>query len=243
MVIEWLTLVKAIIMIGAERRLGGVRLDGIVGCYAPLALLAPAFTYYMAVCVQKSAKPFPHSTITQTANGYPQSTLFRCICGAGAAVLALMVWAIHRWLQTAAERAGFRKMPRTSYFCMLGAMLLFCIATQSIDGQGNGPLHTPSAVLFFIVLEVFIVETTLYLRLLHEWDTSALAAGSLRVKELLCGYVTAVWLYCLYGTYGQQNSVDYSVVVEWNAYFISYLWIFSFYQEWRQVRLVLAAPE
>lgn len=229
-------------MVKGEKRLGGVRLDGIVCFYAPLALLAPVITYYMAVCVEKSARPFPHSTITQTANKYPQNILFRYFCGIGSAVLALMVSAIDRWIQAAAKRAGFRAMPRASYFCMLGAMLLFCIATQSIDGQGNGPLHTPSAVLFFIVLEVFIVNTTLYLHALHEWDTSAISAGSLLVKEVLCGYVTAVWLYCLYGTYGQQNSVDYSVVVEWNAYFISYLWIFSFYQEWRDIRLVLASP-
>lgn len=222
-----------------ERRLGGVRLDGVVCFYAPLALLAPVFTYYMAVCVQKSAKPFPHATITQTANPYPQDILFRYCCGIGSAVLALMVWAIYRWIERAAARAGFRAMGRTSYYCMLGAMLLFCIATQSIDGQGNGPLHTPAAVLFFVVLEVFIVDTTLYLHSLHQWDTSAISARSLLAKEALCGYVTAVWLYCLYGTYGRQNSVDYSVVVEWNAYFISYLWLFSFYQEWKDVRLVL----
>lgn len=50
-----------------------------------------------------------------------------------------------------------------------------------------------------------------------------------------------VWVYCLYGTYGHSNSIDYSVVVEWNAYFISYLWIFSFYEEWKDIRLVLTA--
>lgn len=218
-----------------------MKLDRILCFYAPLALLAPLYTYYMAVYCEKSAKPFPHSTITQTANKYPQNIFFRYCCGIGSAILALIVTAIYHWIEFTAKRVGFRPMGRTSYYCMLGAMLLFCIATQSIDGQGNGPLHTPSAVLFFIVLEVFIVNTTLYLHRLHQWDTSSISARSLLVKEALCAYVTTVWLYCLYGTYGQQNSIDYSVVVEWNAYFISYLWIFSFYEEWKDIRLVLTA--
>lgn len=42
-------------------------------------LLVATFTYYMAVILQKSVKPFPHCTITETATPYPQNIAFRFV--------------------------------------------------------------------------------------------------------------------------------------------------------------------
>ncbi len=152
----------------------------------------------MAVIVEKSAKPFPHSTITQTANKYPQNIVFRLICGIASSFLFLLINTIYRWIDMQAERSGFKKMSRLYYWVMLVGVLGFCVATETIDGFSDGPLHTPSALIFFIALEIFIVYTTLYLHRLHRWDTSVISARSLLIKEILCGYVSLVWLYCLY---------------------------------------------
>lgn len=121
----------------------------------------------MAVYVEQSAKPFPHSTITQTANKYPQNILFRYFSGIGSALFALIFNTIYRWIDLQAERSGFKKMSKFYYYLMMIGMLGFCVATQTIDGKDNGPLHTPSAIIFFLTLEIYIVYTTLFLYRLH----------------------------------------------------------------------------
>mgnify|MGYP003456218267 CR=1 FL=1 len=198
--------------------------------YAPIAILSPLYTYYMAVIVEKSAKPFPHSTITETANPYPQNLIFRFLCGIGIFVLALIFHTIFRYMNAQARKSNFPEMHMAYYYLMLVGLLGFCIATQSIDGKSNGPLHTPSAVIFFLILEIYIVYSTLYIHRLYQWDSSIMGARSLKVKELLCWYVSLVWAFCLYKTYGtDSNSIDYVVVVEWNAYLVSFLWVFSYF--------------
>jgi hypothetical protein len=186
----------------ATKKYGSFNLDWIVYFYGPIAILTPLYTYYMAVYVEQSSKPFPHSTITSTANHYPQNTFFRYFCGFGSSIIVLVFIAIHHWVKAQARKAGFHRMSSISYYIMLFGMLLFCIATETIDGKANGPLHTPCAVLFFIIMEIFIVNTTLYLHRLHEWDSTVISPRSLKVKEVLCVYVSLVWIYCLYGTYG-----------------------------------------
>jgi hypothetical protein len=62
------------------------------------------------------------------------------------------------------------------------ALLCYCIAIETIDGKGNGPLHTPSALFFFIIMEIGIVYITLFLHRLYEWDTSVLSRSSLKLK-------------------------------------------------------------
>jgi len=45
----------------------------------------------------------------------------------------------------------------------------------------------------------------------------------------LAFYVTGVWIYCLYkAATSKENDVDYTVVVEWNAFFIDLLWLLTF---------------
>jgi hypothetical protein len=220
-----------------------LNLDLIIYIYAPITIFAPCYTYYMAVYVEKSAKPFPHSTITQTANKYPQNIVFRLICGIGSSIIVLLFNTIYRWIEIQASRSKFRKMSSVYYYLMLIGLIGFCIATQTIDGLSNGPLHTPSALIFFICLETFIVYTTLYLHELHSWDTNIISSRSLLIKQGLCVYVTGVWLYCLYNTFGiEDNSIDYTVVLEWNAFFISFFWIFSYFEEWKQLKIALIGP-
>ena len=43
-------------------------------------------------------------------------------------------------------------MNKVYYHLMMFANLCFCIAVMTIDGMDNGPLHTPSAVIFFVAL-------------------------------------------------------------------------------------------
>lgn len=197
----------------------------------------------MAVIVEKSAKPFPHSTITQTANKYPQNIVFRYICGIAASILVLLINTIYRWIDMQAEKTGFKKMSRFYYYLVLVGVVGFCVATETIDGLSNGPLHTPSALIFFMTLEIFIVYTTLYLHRLHTWDTTVISHRSLMIKEILCAYVTFIWVYCFYENFHKsENSVDYTVVLEWNAFFISFMWVYSYYEEWKKIKLVLIGP-
>jgi len=42
-------------------------------------------------------------------------------------------------------------MSKGIYYMMMVAMIGYAVAIESIDGAGNGHLHTPSALIFFIL--------------------------------------------------------------------------------------------
>ena len=158
--------------------------------------------------------------------------------GIASAVLVLIFNTIYRWINTRAEGVGYPTMNRGIYYIIMASMVAYCVAIETIDGEGEGPLHTPSALIFFIVWEIAIVYITFYLYELSEWDSSIISARSMRLKSLLAIYVSLVWIYCLYGNYG-KNSLDYTVIVEWNAVFVNLLWCLSFSLEWKEIKLSL----
>lgn len=222
---------------------GKFRFDWIVVVYLPIIILTPCYTYYMCVIKNKECRA-GHSTITQTANHYPQNTYFRFVMGIGATVLVLAFNTLFRWINTQAQRTHFPTMSKALYYATMLAMFFYCIAVETIDGLSNGPLHTPSAVIFFLTFEIAIIYITLYLYRLKQWDSSVISQGSLLVKICLGVYVTIVWVYCLYRSMGGEDKLglgktDYTVVVEWNAYLINLLWILSFAAEWRQIKVCL----
>jgi hypothetical protein len=83
------------------RAYGGLSLDWVVLFYIPIIILTPCYTYYMCVIKNKECKAY-HSTITQTANHYPQNTYFRFVMGIGASILVLCFHMIFRWINTQA---------------------------------------------------------------------------------------------------------------------------------------------
>ena len=59
-------------------------------------------------------------------------------------------------------------------------------------------------------------------------------------KIILAIYVSMVWVYCLIRlTVKDENSTDFTVVLEWNAYLIDLLWVLSYAEEWRKIKLCL----
>jgi len=59
-------------------------------------------------------------------------------------------------------------------------------------------LHGPCAVIFFIIWLVTIVNMTVVMTKMRAWDTTVMSKTSLRVKQLLSLYITALWAWCLY---------------------------------------------
>ena len=165
----------------------------------------------MCVIKNKQCRAY-HSTITQTANHFPQNTYFRFVMGIGSTILALIFYTLHRWINVQAYKAGFRPMSKIMYYVMIIALVFYCIAVETIDGKGNGPLHTPSAGIFFIVFQIAIVDVTVYLYELREWDSSVISLRSMRIKAGLAVYITIMWIFCLYHVLN-ENGTDFTVVL------------------------------
>jgi len=161
--------------------------------------------------------------------------------GIGSSILVLVFHLIFRWVNKEAIKVGFKPMGKTLYYATMIAMVFYCIAVEPIDGKSNGPLHTPSAVIFFLTFEMVIVDLTLYLYRLREWNTNVISARSMWFKIFLAVYITIVWVYCLSRSLSSEdeNKTDFTVVVEWNAYLIDIMWVLSYAEEWKQIKLCL----
>lgn len=82
------------------------------------------------------------------------------------------------------------------YLCEF-SILLYGVTIGTIDGKSTGPLHSPCAVIFFVILIVAIVQVTLFMTNLRAYDTKTIKYNSLLWKQGLAIFVVGVWIYCL----------------------------------------------
>jgi hypothetical protein len=129
---------------------GNVILNKILWIFGPITILLPCYSYYMAVIVEKSVKPFPNSYITDTADQYPQNIAFRYLSGLGIASFVLLFFALKKWMDSQAENSGFHKMNAFYHYFMQLGVFSYYVTTETLDSKGEGSLHTPAAVLFFV---------------------------------------------------------------------------------------------
>ena len=78
-------------------------------------------------------------------------------------------------------------------------MICYGVTIGTIDEKGTGPLHSPCAVIFFLIWMIVIANTTIFMSKLRKWDSSVMSGTSILIKKLLAFYVGSVWIYCIYG--------------------------------------------
>ena len=77
-------------------------------------------------------------------------------------------------------------------------MLCYSVVIGTIDTKGIGKWHTPCAIIFFILWVVGMMNLTVFLTKLRNWDTSIMPLKSLRLKQAIAVYIGLIWVYGLY---------------------------------------------
>lgn len=143
--------------------LGRINAGKLIAYYVPFIILTPFYCYYMAV-KHKEEKPYPAATITQTACHYPQDIAFRYFMLIASSMLALIFFLIFKWVAEAALQSEYpKRISKPLYYLSEFSILLYGITIGTIDGKSTGPLHSPCAVAFFLVLIIAIVVITLFM--------------------------------------------------------------------------------
>lgn len=185
-------------------------------------------------------KPFPHTTVTDTATPYPQNIAFRFGMMTAASFLALVFFCIARWMKYVQVKSNYPgNIPNTLYIVSEMAILPYCLTIGTIDSGKTGKIHDVSAVVFFVLLFSLTLVMTYLLWKMRNWDASIMSAESWFMKRLTCFYILAVWIYCIYGiSFGDHKKHnDFVVIVEWNTVVVNLLWLLSFRREWKKVYL------
>lgn len=93
-------------------------------------------------------------------------------------------------------------------------MICYSITIGTIDGSGTGDLHTKCAIIFFIIWFIVIVRITYFINQLRHWDTSVISSWSMKLKNIITGYVVIVWIYCWTGQFfNTKSSLDFTVIL------------------------------
>jgi hypothetical protein len=142
--------------------LGTIKIDPIVWSIIVTMIAANLYVYHMAVSSGQEP-PFPHATITDNATHYPQDIIFRYIMLFASSFLALSFYMSFRWIEYQAEIVGFRKMYRFQFYLAEFSMGCYCVTIGTIDELGIGNLHTPCAIIFFIIWLITIINLTQYI--------------------------------------------------------------------------------
>ena len=117
-----------------------------------MLILLPFYTYYVAV-YKDGIKPFPHTTVTDTACPYPQNIAFRFGMMTAASFLALVFFCIAKWMKYIQIKINYLgKIPNAIYFVSEMAILPYCLTIGTIDSGKTGKIHDVSAVIFFVLL-------------------------------------------------------------------------------------------
>ena len=179
-------------------QLGKFKLNILIFLYVPTLVLTPLYTYDMAVKAGQEP-PYPHATITSTACHYPQDIVFRYTMLICSSILALTFYIMFRWAENCAIRVGFPPPQQYLFYLAEFSILCYGVTIGTIDGKSTGSLHGPCAVIFFVILLAVIVNLTIYMGRMRSWNTSVMSRCSLILKQLLAGYISAVWIWCIYG--------------------------------------------
>ena len=158
----------------------------------------------------------------------------------GGSILSLIFFIMFRWIDQAIKDSGFyQKISKKLYYLSQFSILMFSITLGTIDGKGTGPLHSPCAVIFFLILIYLIVYITLTLTRLRTFQTNIISKTSLRLKQILALINVAVWVYCLVNiilvsTEEEEDSYEsksdkFVVIVEWHTVTWGLLWLLSWY--------------
>lgn len=124
-------------------------------------------------------------------------------------------------------------------------MICYSITIGTIDEKGIGNLHGPCAVTFFVIWMIIILRVTTFISSVRQWDSSIMTRKSMLLKKLLAFYVSAVWVYCIYGLITTSDEIEqkksdmYVVIVEWNSVLVNLLWVLSFVFEWKELNFCL----
>ena len=131
---------------------GKLNVAELIVVYLPIVIITPFYCYYKAVS-QHQVKPYPYTTITNTACYYSQNIVFRYFMLINSSILALIFFMLFKWTSKVAADAGFTKpVSQVLYYTSLFSILLYGITIGTIDGKGTGSLHSPCAVGFFVIL-------------------------------------------------------------------------------------------
>lgn len=167
-------------------------------------------------------------------------------------LMALIYYLIFRWINAKAISIKYDKaMSKWLFKTVLVSIPLYGVTIGTIDSGGTGPLHSPCAVSFFLILILCIIEVTIYLTGLRAFKTSAMNLTSLRAKQSLAIYLVSVWVYCLIEIIivslkeedWESKTDPFVNIVEWNTVTIGLLWVLSFYWEWGSINLKLRGPK
>ena len=228
---------------------GRLNVGELIAVYVPIIILTPFYCYYKAVS-QHQTKPYPYTTITNTACFYSQNIAFRYFMLIASSILALTFFMMFKWVSKVAADSGFpRPISQVLYYFSMFSILLYGITIGTIDGKGTGSLHSPCAVGFFVILIWSIIEMTLYMTEMRDYDSRTISKTSLRCKQLLAAYLVILWVYCIVMIIAvstdeeiEGKSDKYVDIVEWNTVTVGLLWVLTFYWEWKQMNLVLVDP-
>ena len=77
--------------------IGKLNLNNLLLFYVPVMVMTPLYTYHMAVS-KGEEPPYPHATVTSTAEHYSQNIVFRYIMLFCSSILALTFFIVFRWL-------------------------------------------------------------------------------------------------------------------------------------------------
>lgn len=78
--------------------LGRFQINPLMYLYIPILFCTPLYTYHMAVSHHEE-KPFPWTTVTDTATHYPQDIVFRYTMLIASSIISLTFYIIFRWLE------------------------------------------------------------------------------------------------------------------------------------------------
>lgn len=94
---------------------------------------------------------------------------------------------------------GYPMQQKWLFYLAESSIACYGVTIGTIDGAGTGNLHGPCAVIFFVIWMATILNMTVYLYKLRNWDTSVLSGTSMTLKIVLAIYISLIWSYCIYG--------------------------------------------
>ena len=188
---------------------------------APCAISSLVLIYYISQYLHHDA-PFPHRTISQVAQHYPEFLIFRMSTVTGSVLIALGWMTNYFFLKTVCKESGINLSSYHALAPLTAGVSAGCLlmgSTAAIDtGHMNGTFHGICATSFFILTFFAQIYNTVVVALLSQ-KTKLISVCNLYVKYGILILLALQFIYSAEGGFDLEDIVslgdDKSNFLEW----------------------------
>lgn len=153
----------------------------------PLWAIAVVYINIYLATVKGETGPFPHASISECSDYYPQNFYFRLSYLPQAIFYCVVDYVFYKYVNTLAQLHNYPKVKKYILYMGYLAQVLLSIAAATVEqnGKEDDPIHSTTAAICFVVQCFFMIGITTGMYRMWKYNPEYASLASIIVKVVI----------------------------------------------------------